>query len=343
MSLGPRSVQQQRARERETVRAVNDALQGADTATLRKVAAVRGLVSDGLRTRVWPLLLGSPAAAASPEELERLGVQPHRDSSVVQCDVARSLWSISDEGLRARKRLQLQRLLNAVVGRHPGTVFYYQGLHDVASVLLLTLGEQAAFGVLEQLCLRQLRDCTASTLQPVSRLLELLFPLLALADPALHAFLARSGLLPFFALSWLLTWHVHETADAATAARLFDLFLSSSPLMPLYVGLVAVMEERDAILALPCESPELHQFLSQLNVLGRLSADELAARALALYRLHPPDRLGVQLPEGSAALEWERRGRAGAGRRLQKRPRLRRALALAVFGGGIILRVVLAS
>lgn len=40
-------------------------------------------------------------------------------------------------------------------------VFYYQGLHDVASVLLLELGGEArAFPLLCKLVTCQLRDCT---------------------------------------------------------------------------------------------------------------------------------------------------------------------------------------
>ncbi len=47
-------------------------------------------------------------------------------------------------------------------------VFYYQGLHDVASVLLLVLGsERAAFPVLCRLVRCQLRDATRISLAPI--------------------------------------------------------------------------------------------------------------------------------------------------------------------------------
>jgi hypothetical protein len=330
---------------------VNNALDCSDLATLRKVAAVRGLVSDAVRARVWPLLLGvEQLTARSPRELEALSATPHRDSAVVHCDVARSLWSVDDDGLRARKRLALARLLNSAVALHPGVVHYYQGLHDVASVLLLAVGEAAALPLLSQLCKHHLRDCTSDTLQPVMRVLELLLPILSLVDPQLHAFLRRSGVLPYFALTWVLTWHVHESPNIGTSTRLFDLFLSSTPLMPLYVGLAALQQQRADVLALPCEAPEVHQFLSRLNVLGSMSVDRLAARALALYREHPPSalaRIGVRLPPGSAAAEWpfpfvmglvEKRGSKKGRQRA-----LRRALAVAIVGGSFIMRAVLAG
>ena len=319
-----------------------------DVATLRKLAAVRGLVTDPLRARVWPKLLYVDVPSAAPAH----SAEPHRDSSTVQCDVERSLWHFtvdwSDER-RALKRAALQRILNGarlevvrqrmqppsrsrapagVVCAHADTVHYYQGLHDIASVLLMVCGEASAYRLLERLALGHLRDCTRATLDPVMQLLRLLFPLLAQCDPELHAFLQRSGVLPYFALTWVLTWHVHEARNLQVAARLFDLFMSSSPLMPLYVGAVALLAERDAILAQPCDSAELHRYLSGLNVLGRLSADELAARALALHRDHPPARLqqlaGMRLSKDCAVNAYPFTGAAVRGIPPLRRSRLAR-------------------
>jgi len=233
-----------------------------------------------------------------------------------------------------------------VVCAHAGSVHYYQGLHDVASVLLMVCGEAPACLLLERLALGHLRDCTRATLEPVMQLLQLLFPLLAQCDAELHAFLQRSGVLPYFALTWVLTWHVHEARNLPTAARLFDLFVSSSPLMPLYVGAAALLAEREAILAQPCDAAELHRYLSGLDVLGRLSANELAARALALHRDHPPVRLQqlarVRLPTDSAVNAFARQS-APRGAAPRTRSRLARvagavgsvaALTAAVYLGG---------
>lgn len=40
--------------------------------------------------------------------------------------------------------------------------------------------------------------------------------------------------------SWLLTWFAHDVPSLPQTARLFDLFLSSHPLMPLYVAAVVI-------------------------------------------------------------------------------------------------------
>lgn len=56
--------------------------------------------------------------------------------------------------------------------------------------------------------------------------------MISLDEPALET--------PYFALSWLLTWFAHDVPDLDSIARLFDLFLASHPLMPLYLAAVAI-------------------------------------------------------------------------------------------------------
>ena len=126
----------------------------------------------------------------------------HRDSSVVEVDVQRSLWSFSEgearhnlqhraaltslinfvwylegwsDDQRDLKRKELRHVLDAAVCSHYGAVFYYQGLHDIASVLLFVMGERAACQTLSHLSCCQLRDCTRYVSWPVHVLSHLLF------------------------------------------------------------------------------------------------------------------------------------------------------------------------
>lgn len=128
-------------------------------------------------------------------------------------------------------------------------------------------------------------------------------------DPPLHAHIRASGVLPYFALTWQLTWHAHDLgADFAAGTRLFDLFLSSSPLMPVYVGAAAMLAARERILKAPADTAEMHRFLNALPVLGCATADELAVRALHMFRDHPPSALAkrakVDLPKDSPVLRY---------------------------------------
>ena len=248
--------------------------------------------------------------------------------------MARSLWAFTEgwgEEAREGVRAGLRRVLNAAVAAGgggdgqtiaaasnpppawspassssppspppappPPPVHYYQGLHDVASVLLLVTGsEPAAFRLLTRLTVGPLRDCTRPTLAPALATVRLLPALLAAADPALASHLAPIP--PHYVLPWHLTWFAHGVppgpAALAGAARLFDLFSATHPLMPLYVAAAALTTpaSRAAILAVDRDDPgEVHGAVGRLPHLGGLSPDAAALRALELYRAHPPAAL----------------------------------------------------
>ncbi len=147
-----------------------------------------------------------------------------------------------------------------------GLGLFLQGYHDVASVLLLLMGENNAYMMLEKLSLYHLkypsffdpiyillfprypyasvhmflnvlvRGCMAPSLDEILGLLALLFPLMAHFDVELHEFLCSSGVEPFFALSWVLTWFSHDVDRWSVVARLFDSLLACHPAFSLYLS-----------------------------------------------------------------------------------------------------------
>ena len=125
----------------------------------------------------------------------------------VKVDVERSLWSFTPDwsaSARDEARQQLSRLLTASVCSHPpGCVYYYQGLHDVASVLLLTLGQRLGFNLLRVLVVGHLRDSTRESLDPVMEVLGLMGLVVQAADPELAAYLQVIG--SGRSIAWLLT------------------------------------------------------------------------------------------------------------------------------------------
>lgn len=46
--------------------------------------------------------------------------------------------------------------------------------------------------------------------------------------------ITRSSTSPYFALAWVITWFSHNLNSLSVATRLFDFFLVSHPLMPIY-------------------------------------------------------------------------------------------------------------
>ena len=284
-------------------------------------------------------------------------------------------------------REKLSLIIQGVLATHPGECRYYQGLHDVAAVLLLACGDAAA-AVLDRLVAGHLRDnVRGGGLDAVLRTLKLLPRLIAAADPELHAAIfpantrdktpaaaaeeraetktrkraSRSerpgqklspsvaaaaadgfpervfaeasssskakvddepdssssdsdagssssdasfvvlGVSDFhdmehvggchFAVSWLLTWHAHGLDRVADAARLFDLFLASDPLMPLYVGAAAVVADRDALLSLARgETPSAEEGMSDGE--GEGGPEEAVEGATRSIEDDPPDSGG---------------------------------------------------
>ncbi len=309
---GPKVERGERDNHDQTLRLVNELLSSERSPDgvkrLRQVAVVRGLGST--RRFAWPILVGcevgvpANAGAREGEDFE------HRDAQVVTCDVNRCLFH------DVHKRPSLRWLLNACVGVGTNSesgeqdVYYYQGLHDIASVLLLVLGsERVAFDVLRHLVKNHLRDCTRSDLVPVLESLDFVFDLLKRADPELHDHVRSSGVPCHFALSWRLTWFSHDMHNLDHCARLFDIFLASHPLMPLYIGVCCLVAERERILAAEAEFATMHQLLSKIKPTSRSQQlSELIRRALQLHKQVPPHRLGKGEGRRLAAF----RGLAGA-------------------------------
>ena len=196
---------------------------------MARLAATRGLADASARRLAWPRLLGIHLPSIDHDAYDAALSRAHPDASVVDADVARSLWPFTDgwsDRDRAARRDALRRVIHAAVCAHeshaPRLVSYYQGFHDVASVLALVLDdERVARAACERLALFHLRDCTRPTLQPALDALELIPPLLRAVDPELHRHVFRrtnanasaSSLGTHFAVAWSLAWHLHGLGD----------------------------------------------------------------------------------------------------------------------------------
>lgn len=85
----------------------------------------------------------------------------------------------------------------------------------------------------EHIALLRIRDFMLPSMQPAIDHLRLLFPLLNATDPQLSAHLSRTQ--PFFALAATLTLYAHDIQEYSNIARLFDVFLATDPIFPLYL------------------------------------------------------------------------------------------------------------
>ena len=290
-------------RDEETLKLANIYVADGNVVALRKLAAIRGLVSHGLRKRVWPILMDTKTTdvhGGGDGYHEKHGMS-HKDDAVVTADIERSLWKFTTgwkEEDRRKERDLLRRIIDATVEGNVRGVHYYQGMHDIASVLLFVCGEGIAHSILDRLSHCHLRDCTRITIQPVLAVLRFLYPILEHADKEVHDYLASldepSIQTPYFAMSWYMTWFSHDIDDLDSCARLFDLFLASHPLMPLYVAAVAIQQIREEILSHSKQEGDMvYSLLKNLQILGQscLTVDELIEKAVNLYGDAPPSSL----------------------------------------------------
>ena len=238
------------------------------------------------------------------------------DAGQIDRDVARCTWHLLTGSQRAqrlqmeltkqknkrvtrlirRKQQRLANLINMTLVKSYGdndmienndVMRYYQGYHDVACIMLSTLGGTStaaassegrnrrrggddlmlASNVLFQISKSHLKDCLKSNFLQLQTALRLtLFPLLAKLDREVHDRLYDCEMEPYFCLSWIITWFSHEIRDTELVKRLFDVFLVSHPLFPIYLSVAMIIHpyNKREIMECECDFALLHQTLSGL-------------------------------------------------------------------------------
>ncbi len=179
---------------------------------------------------------------------------------------------------------------------------YYQGYHDISCIILSALGGDTTSArsfattnrtynnatastqeiaretaqimgmdlpcqILSKLSFSHLEDMMKPNFQILTQSLRLIiFPLLDRLDGEVHDYLMESGMEPFFCLPWIITWFSHDIRDTSVVKRLFDVFVASHPLMPIYLSIAMVLHpmNRMEILGSECDFAMLHHALTQL-------------------------------------------------------------------------------
>jgi len=249
---------------------------------LRKLACLTG-VPDARRRAIWMKLLGIEFGLISQVQFATNERECDETlSRTISADCERSYFNLENEKeLQNEKREELERLLRSVFGGK-NRLRYYQGVHAVAQVVL-SIAEteeeeedanakyKTSCAMLDRLASFSLRDNTRETMYPV--LLSLRIVLARLIEEALGedevlkeaiAFGARKHEYQF-ALQKVLTWH-SMSADSSKRSvenssekeeeesrnecvkRVFDLFLASHPLMPVYLTVAVLLRERESII-----------------------------------------------------------------------------------------------
>ncbi|KAF9413869.1 hypothetical protein BGZ94_000586 [Podila epigama] len=273
-------------------RLLDEAIVTGDVDTLRRLSVTGlGFINDGIRRRAW-----------DSEELtcEHFGLMVivdndaiHKDEGQVALDVIRSFTHLANDSkarqsLKKQRQDELQQVIVDVLRRHPH-LSYYQGFHDVCTCLITVLGKEAAVPAAETLAMFFFRDCMLDNLEPVLNQLGLMTALFKLEDPEIQEFLDKSETLPFFPLSWVITWCSHDLQDFAKVARLFDFLICLNPLMSVYLTAAVVMARREELFEVECDNAMVHTFLTKFP--KNIDLELVISHAHQMYTTYPPETL----------------------------------------------------
>jgi len=299
-------------RQADRLKSIHGAIVANDIEKLRQLARSEdGLMFDWLRRQAWPILMHTQDIDIDREEGSE---QNLRDPVQISKDVERSLYYFSQDlspCLKHRRRRELHEMIIEILSHNP-QLHYYQGFHDVCTIFLLVLGKRRAIPAVENVALHFLRDGMLDSIDPVSRQLPLVTTLLRSENPRLYEFLMSANIMPFYTLSWVLTWFSHDLTDFDKVMRLFDLFMSSTPLMPVYVACAIVLSHSQDLLHQEIEM--VHMCLVNLPQDTDMDIDVIVAMALDLEKKYPPlelqKRSGITLdrcsPVNTYETEWRR-------------------------------------
>ncbi|XP_042321516.1 TBC1 domain family member 20-like isoform X1 [Sceloporus undulatus] len=265
-----------------------------DVEALRQAAFSHGgLLTDEIRRKVWPKLLGVNVYSLPPKPGPDV-CDNHKDYNQVLLDVRRSVRRFPPGMQEAQRQVlqeQLMGVILQVLRTHPD-LHYYQGYHDIAVTLLLVSGQRMAVALLERLSTLHLRDFMDPTMDSTKHILNYLMPILQWESPQLHDFMQRAEVGTIFALSWLITWYGHVLTNFHHILRLYDFFLASHPLMAVYFAAAIVLHREEEVLACNCDMPSVHQLLSRIP--QDLPYETLVLRAQQLFRCLPHTELAKQ-------------------------------------------------
>ncbi|KAK1948147.1 TBC1 domain family member 20 [Phytophthora citrophthora] len=247
------------------------------------------------RKELWPYLLSASTSVENGQATAGNGsVEAHRDAGQVEKDVERSLWhydilqGLKDSERRVKRRALTQIIMDVLNANDE--LFYFQGYHDIVSVFLLTLGNsKTTLQAVQNVSSTYQREPMRSGFERVMATTRLLFPLLDAADEELFQHLRESGVEPFFALPWMITWFAHQLKRFEDVARLFDVFLVSHPLFSLYVSAAVLLTAREKILRCELDFGTMHGMLSNLPL--TMDVEKVIARGLVLFHQLPPEKL----------------------------------------------------
>lgn len=156
---------------------------------------------------------------------------------------------------------RLAQVLENTIRQANASFHYYQGLHDIAGVILHNMDYQVdvTTQILKRISHSHLRDAMRENFANINWFLSVLLPpLVEKVDPYVHYALQVAQVeLATICLPWMITWFTHDIHDPEIAGRLVDAFLSGHPLMPIYFAVALITHPilKKELVHADCEDP----------------------------------------------------------------------------------------
>ena len=163
--------------------------------------------------------------------------------------------SATDESFE-EQRQKLKQIINITLQEGNGKFYYYQGFHDIATIFLHVLNSpntdqdkqiptvndiSIASSVLHSISQSHLNQYMEKDFNALLNTMTFtIIPMVHMLDPILYNHLYKCNIftndIPFFALSWIITWFGHDlNDDVDLVKRLFDVMISSHPIFIIYL------------------------------------------------------------------------------------------------------------
>ncbi|CAF1121496.1 unnamed protein product [Rotaria sp. Silwood1] len=255
-------------------------------------AKTSGFINNIYRKQAWTLLVRT-----SPDEYstDNDQIQSHQYYEQIKMDVIRTLKRFPpnySDSERSQLQDELILIITKILIKHE-ELHYYQGYHDISLTFLLVLGEDSCLPVIDSITMSHLKYFMEPTMEKTRDSLSYLIPLINCINSECAEYIQRGGVgHVIFALPWFITWYSHVLDNLSIILRLYDLFIVSHFLMPIYVAAEIVNYHSDEVLSKNCEMASLHQYLSSLPTeIDEDTWEEIIKRAIYLFENHPPDTL----------------------------------------------------
>jgi hypothetical protein len=271
-------------------RKIEQAIEQEDVIKLRELSTMQyAFVNNQFRRAIYPLLLqhSFPSVdinqqqqqhTSNQEEEVDINQQQSDDNTTfydheyvdqVDKDVCRSLYKYVTDLERSYLRTKLSHLVNKTLcitlevqqqqqEKESVTTTiqpqYYQGFHELCSVLMLTLGEELSYTLLRYYLIPHKRFLRTAlehrTLEPILNQLKRIYSVLHAIGESEYALYLKACDMDegHYALSWILTWYCHVIDDLHIAQKILDAIIANGSEFCIYIAASIVLERKREVM-----------------------------------------------------------------------------------------------